>query len=141
MKTENQLKPKNDAIILVALFEIAGLLFLLTSSALSAGLRLAFIISLLLSIPIAFFGKQRRIGFVAAFFASALFSPLIGLIITMGSSKLEDEAYKEKMLAATENNTRQSTVADQILKLNELRKEGVLTDEEFAIQKEKLLNS
>ena len=45
------------------------------------------------------------------------------------------------MLEVAENNVPGTSVADQLYKLNELRKDGVITENEFNAQKEKLLNS
>ncbi len=86
-------------------------------------------------------GRDRKIGVLGAYALSLLLSPLIGLIMTLSSTKLIDEEYQEKMLDIAENKTAASSIADQLYKLNELRIQGVLSDEEFTIQKERLLNS
>jgi tetratricopeptide (TPR) repeat protein len=46
-----------------------------------------FIMWIVLSIVLGAIGSNRKIGFAGAFFASLLLSPLIGLIITLTSSK------------------------------------------------------
>jgi len=54
---------------------------------------------------------------------------------------LQDEAYQERLFEVSSQLASSSSVADQLHKLNELRKDGVLTDDEFESQKYKLLNS
>jgi hypothetical protein len=68
--------------------------------------------------------------------------PIVGAIFTLVSPRLRDEEYKEKMLEMTTKaaSAKTASVADELLKLNELRKDGALTDEEFLAQKEKLLS-
>lgn len=139
MGTRKQKKLGSDEIALVILSEVAGIVLVCSVDFLSNFIKLSFIYCFLLSIIPAFIGKERKIGFLKAFFASFLLSPLIGFIVAATSSRLHDEQYQEKMLTLAENSV-SSSVADQLHKLNELRKEGVLTNEEFSLQKEKLLN-
>ncbi|MCF8448952.1 MAG: SHOCT domain-containing protein [Taibaiella sp.] len=54
---------------------------------------------------------------------------------------MKDDEYKEKMLERAAASAPALSVAEELTKLNELRKEGVITDDEFAIQKERLLNA
>ena len=101
--------------------------------------------SLILSLIGARIGRERQIGFVKSFFACFFLSPLIGFVIILVSKRITDEQYKARMLQLAEQTAdpivMHHTVADQLLKLNELRKEGILTDSEFQQQKEKLLNA
>ena len=53
----------------------------------------------LLSLPIGFIGKKRRIGFRYAFLCSILLTPIVGLIVTMMSPTLEDLKWKNDVLA------------------------------------------
>lgn len=46
---------------------------------------------ILLSLGVASIGKKRRIGFVWAFVASLIINPIIGLIITLCTKKIETE--------------------------------------------------
>ena len=108
--------------------------------------RYMLMFSLVCSVAVGLVGYQRRIGFAGSFFLSLLASPVIGLIGTFLSPTLEDEAYKEKMLELTEQGNQATPFVadnklDQLYKLNELRKEGVLTQEEFNAEKAKILAS
>jgi hypothetical protein len=141
MRTEHEDRTNSDLTVITILVGVALLLLVCFIDALGAYLRAISIMCILLSFVVGFVGKDRNIGFPASFFISLLLSPLIDLIIVLSSSKIKDEAYKEQMLDIAKNKNDASSVADQLHKLNELRKEGVLTDQEFSEQKEKLLNS
>jgi hypothetical protein len=54
---------------------------------------------------------------------------------------LKDEEYKQKMLERAGANAPTLSVAEELSKLNDLRKEGTISHDEFAIQKDRLLNS
>jgi hypothetical protein len=129
---------KKDTTLFALIVGVAGLIFVFTSGSLGSQWRTFGITFFFFCFVVAFIGSARSIGFGGAFFASFFLSPVIGLIITLTSSKIKDGELKEKMLEAAEK-TNPALVADQLYKLNELRKEGVLTDEEFNVQKEKLL--
>ncbi|MES2701867.1 MAG: SHOCT domain-containing protein [Bacteroidota bacterium] len=105
----------------------------------SAILAIVLVMSSILSLIAGYAGEQRKIGFATAFFVSLFLSPLIGLILIAISPRIQDEEYKQKMMEIAENNIRTSSVADELQKLSELRKEGILSDEEFAAQKERIL--
>lgn len=141
MDTEQDPKSKDDTIVIILLIDFAGILLLFFMNSLSLYLRAAGIMSLVFCLVVARLGKDRKIGFSRAYFTSFFLSPIIGLIITLSSAKLIDEEYKEKMLEIAEQNASASSLADELYKLNELRKEGVLTEEEFTMQKAKLLNN
>ncbi len=141
MKRLHDAKSKNDSILIVVLIDVIGMLFLLFTDAIPGYWTLLGILILIFSTIVAMLGRDRKIGVLGAYALSLLLSPLIGLIITLSSTKLSDEEYQEKMLDIAENKTAASSIADQLYKLNELRIQGVLSDEEFTIQKERLLNS
>jgi hypothetical protein len=103
--------------------------------------RTASLFAINISLMAAFLGKERKIGFARAFFLSFFATPVIGFIVTLSSPRINDERYKQKMMEIAQGKAVVADVADQLQKLNELRKEGVLTDVEFQQQKEKLLNS
>jgi hypothetical protein len=108
---------------------------------------------ILLSLVAGFIGSDRKIGFWMAFMVSLLLSPLIGIIIAAVSKVQYEEEYEETILQTqvqqqktlekiseqTSNNLNFS-VPDEILKLKELQKQGILTEEEFETQKKKLLD-
>lgn len=80
-------------------------------------------------------GINRQIGFLLSFVISLFTTPLIGLIVTALSSK-------NKVEVSVENNTpikEKESVSDELLKLNELKEKGILTEEEFQKQKVKIL--
>ncbi len=77
-------------------------------------------------------GMGRQIGFFLAFFISLLTTPIIGLIVTALSSKSSVEVNQE-------NQSKNVSVSDELLKLNELKEKGILTEEEFNRQKDKIL--
>ena len=141
MKTEQEERSNADLTIVAILVGVALFIIVCFLDSLGVYFRTISIMYILLCFVVGIIGKDRNIGFPVAFFISLLLSPIIGLIITLSSSKMKDEEYKEKMLEIAENKAAPSSVADQLHKLNELRKEGVLTDEEFYEQKEKLLNT
>jgi len=141
MKRLHDTKSKNDTILIVVLIDVIGILFLLFTDAISGYWTLLGIMLFIFSSIVAMLGRDRKIGVLGAYALSLLLSPLIGLIITLSSTKFSDEEYQEKMLDIAENKAAASSIADQLYKLNELRIQGVLTDEEFTIQKERLLNS
>lgn len=102
---------------------------------------------------VGFIGLGRGIGFLGAFILSLLISPIIGLIIALVSKNKEDEAYKQKVLTAqqnqqnalskltkTEDNTRIS-IADELEKLRKLRDTNSITEEEYLKLKERVINS
>lgn len=142
MQTQQEKVAKNDIAGLAIIVAIVLSLLVCMSDYFSAVLKFVFVTSILTSYWVGKIGRTRKIGFGAAFFIALIFSPVIGFLVVFNSDKLKDEEYKEQMLAmAGKNNIPQATVAEQLHQLNELRKEGVLTDEEFNAQKEKLLKS
>ena len=140
MGNEQEVKIGNDMIVLTIIFASAVLLFGLFAQTLE-NYRLIIVALVVFSLMTAFIGKQRKIGFISAFFLSFLLSPIVGLIVTLVSPKISDEEYKAKILQLTVTKPSIDSVTDQLFRLNELRKDGVLTEEEFAEQKQKILNA
>jgi hypothetical protein len=142
MKTEEQLKSQKDAIVFAVI--LSGiLLFIAFALDLNSFARAVIVMHIALSFVAGNIGKSRKIGFGPSFFITFFLSSFVGFIVTLVSPKLGEQEHKDKMYEMTEKKESviiQNNIADQLLKLNELRKEGVLTDEEFATQKEKLLS-
>jgi signal transduction histidine kinase len=142
MKTEQQLKSQKDAMAFAVI--ISGLLVFATFTLdLNFFARAVILTHIALSFLAGNLGKSRKIGFGQAFFITFFLSSFVGFIITLVSPRLGEQEHKDKMFEMTEKRESviiQNTIADQLLKLNELRKEGVLTEEEFATQKERLLS-
>ncbi len=126
-----------ETLILITLIYFAMLVFI--ASYLTMFWVLVFTLSYIFTVAAGMIGKDRKIGFWPAFLIAS-FIPVLGFIFALISPKKEDEAYRERMMEIAEQNNA-SSVADQLYRLNELRKEGVLSDEEFAMQKDRLLNS
>jgi len=140
MEQENASRKDSETITVA--FAIVFIVLLLASNWFGFGMTLLLISHTIISLIAAGIGKGRKIGFITAFFVSFLTSIVVGFIIVFNSPKLKDEEYKLKMLELTgSNNKASASVADELLKLNELRKEGIITEEEFAVQKSKVLNS
>ncbi|MFW5757731.1 MAG: SHOCT domain-containing protein [Bacteroidota bacterium] len=94
-------------------------------------------------------GSGRKIGFAGAFLLSIIFSPLIGLIITLISPSESDVKYKNEMLSVQTQqkesidklvkNKGTSNLVDELSKAKKLLDEGVLSNEEFQRIKQDLL--
>jgi hypothetical protein len=104
---------------------------------------------LLLAVLVGVFGSDRQIGFWGAFLLSLILSPLIGLIIVLFSAKEEPAKPDTKtiLLESKTDPTREPSVhtsglsvPEQLEKLLALKEKGILTEEEFQIQKGKILN-
>lgn len=101
---------------------------------------------IIFSIIVGSIGNSRNIGFAGAFFLSLLLSPLIGLIITLISKDKQEEKYKEELLKTQKETlsnikeTKTSSVSDELIKLKKLLDDGVINQEEFDVQKNKLLS-
>lgn len=103
---------------------------------------------LLFAFIVAIIAAERRIGFWAALILSLIFSPVIGLIITVISPSLKDERYKASLLAIQREQQESiskigttKSVAEEITRFAELKNQGLITDDEFQLQKRKLLES
>lgn len=110
------------------------------------------VINGIISLIIGGFGSDRRIGFFNAFIISFLFSAIIGLIVVLLSKNNEDiqreeamfkthkEALKEQKTKNKKNNADdKSRLIENLSKLSDLKKNGILTDRAFQEAKEKLL--
>jgi len=139
MNKQEDVTAKKDAVAICGVISILliGSLFML--SEISFTTRIICTLSIVLSLIIGNMGKERKIGFGPAFFISLFLSPVVGIIITANSPRFEDEEYRERILRIAASGKQPANVADELFKLNELRKEGVLSEEEFAAQKQKLL--
>ena len=95
-------------------------------------------------------GSGRKIGFGGAFFLSLLLSPLIGLIITLVSKNKEDEKYKKEILETqklqqnalsklSETGSKISIV-DELEKLNNLKLNNQISEEEYQNLRNKIIN-
>ena len=141
MKTQTRVNAKNENIVIGILVVVLCFVFALFVDALNVFWKLALIMSSMLSFACGMVASDRRIGFLGAFFISFFLSPVVGFIFAVTSPQNEDDEYLEKMRELAESNVHTSSIADQLYKLNELRRDGILTEDEFATQKEKLLNS
>jgi len=111
------------------------------------------LIWIILSLFVSIIGSYRKIGFWGAFFLALIFSPLIGLIFALVSKDVDDEAYKEKVLMVQQNQqdvlkklseteeTKTLSVIDELERLQKLREDNLITDDEFKILKNKVINS
>lgn len=138
MKAEETKKDSAGIAIVIGVL-ILGFAFF--ADALSDFARYVLVSNVILSYITGVIGKERKIGFSNAFFVSLLLSTIVGFIVVLSSPRITDERYKEKILELTNTSPNASSIADQLHKLNELRKDGVLTEDEFTQQKEKLLNA
>jgi hypothetical protein len=104
------------------------------------------------SFVVGFVGTGRKIGFWGAFFLSLILSPVLGLIITLTSKDESTEQYKTEMLNLQRKqqedinklknqgtSTVTPTVTEELIKLAELKYDGVITEEEFQMYKKRLL--
>jgi phosphate/sulfate permease len=107
---------------------------------------------ILLSFVVAGIGSNRKIGFLGGLLASIVFSPIIGFLFTILSDRLEDEKFKKQVQSTQQKQNdalikianlekaKTESVSDEIIKLNELRINKVISEEEFQKLKSKLLN-
>lgn len=75
------------------------------------------------------YAKKKTIGFNAIFIISIFATPIIGFLIAFASPEIERNDIE----------TSPHNIADELQKLAELKTSGILTDEEFQIQKKKLI--
>lgn len=88
------------------------------------------ILWILFSSIVAYLGSTRKIGAMGAFAVSFVLSPLIGFLVVIFSKPVPSEIRVQPV----------ASVSDEIGKLNVLYKDGVLTKEEFEIEKAKILS-
>lgn len=112
------------------------------------------ILWIILSFVVAKIANDRRLGFNSGLMLSLIFSPLIGILITLASPRIEDVLYRQESLKtqlyqqkaamkslteSNENETGNLSVADEISKLNELLEKEVITKEEYLKIKKKVI--
>jgi len=156
---EEQPKKGTAGIALIALILWTSML-VFTLLYFDGAWQIAFFANLAFCMIVAVIAIKRKLTFGWALLISVLLSPILGLIFTLVSRRVDDVVdngttvpeFTSQQLARQQTFTRPAyavptkpaplnNVADELRKLNELRKEGVLTDEEFDAQKIKLLSS
>lgn len=90
---------------------------------------LGIIINLILSLWIIpeYLGSKRKIGYTWSLIACLFLTPLIGVIITLLSPKLEE--YKKETVAVKREQPR---IDDPFHNLLDLKQKGIITDEEYS---------
>lgn len=83
-------------------------------------------------------GKKNGIIYKSAMDQARHWHGLIAILIKMADNEDAQKEGGEIPLQANGGNT--SSLADELLKLSDLRDKGVLSDEEFSIQKQRLLS-
>ncbi len=97
-------------------------------------------------------GSGRMIGFGGAFLLALLLSPLLGFIIvlfypskesqqrSLDQQQMQTQILQSMAASQTASNSGSSqSIADEIQKLKVLYDAGAITEQEFVIQKQKLL--
>ena len=108
-----------------------------------------FIAWITFSLYIGILGDYRKIGFWRAFLLSLVLSPLIGFVITLFSKTLKQQRLDDELLENQKEQTRllaekssnSISIVDELEKLAKLKDRGLITESEFQLGKEKLLNS
>ena len=85
----------------------------------------------ILAILVGVYASNKGKSFLGYFFIATLLSPIVGFIIVFVS---KDNTAKEQPIIIEKE-----SVSDELLKLNELKEKGILSEEEFNEQKKKLL--
>jgi len=100
-----------------------------------------FVLWLIFSIIVAVIGSNRKIGGFLAFLISIFLSPLIGLIVVLFSKDKQTDMLENQMLqqSASSNIETNKSVADELIKIVNLKESGTITEEEFNNMKRKLL--
>lgn len=104
-----------------------------------------FVLWIIFSVIVGFIGSPRKVGFGGALLWSLLLSPLVGLLITLSSKRLEDveremqTAQEAKKQTAALEAMRAGSLADQLQRLAEMRDAGAITEEDYSAAKKKLL--
>lgn len=102
-----------------------------------------------LSVIVGIISTDKKMGFIGGFMLSLILSPLIGFIITLFSKSLEQEKREQELLETQKEQTRllaeksdnSISIADELEKLATLKDKGIITESEFQLGKEKLLNT
>lgn len=88
-------------------------------------------------------GSSTTLGFGSAFLLSIILTPVTGFIVCLFYPGKEHRDQKIKLQQQNNDLIRQAlsnkSVADELLKLQSLRESGVINEEEFQIQKSKIL--
>lgn len=108
---------------------------------------------IILSFVVAYIGSDRKIGFGGSLFISLIFSPLIGLIFTLLSKTNAEEKYRESLLQTQRSQqevlqrlsksqpVQKNSIADEIEKLQSLKKNNIITEDEFVRLKNKIIDT
>ena len=83
-------------------------------------------------------GKKDGIIYKAAMEQARHWHGLIDVLIKTADN--EDKRQERSEVSSSAENSSQASLADELAKLSDLRDKGVLSDEEFATQKQKLLS-
>ena len=134
---QTQKASRNDGVVIAIILIAAVFLLLMYDTYFSSFGHMLIGAHLVLSFIAGMIARDRRIGFGTVFLVSLLLSSIVGFVIALTSKSLKDVEETKKMQEIVYT----TSVAEQLLKLNELRKEGILTDEEFQAQKAKLLGA
>ena len=97
---------------------------------------------LLGAIIAAIIADKKQIGSGWAFFISLIFSPVVGIIVALASSKKVPFANQFMAQQTFVNNSspKNRTVADEILQYKSLLDQGIITAEEYEAKKKQLLD-
>ena len=96
---------------------------------------------IVLSVLCGIYASNKGKSFFGYFILAILLSPLIGFVAAM-IAKDESKSLKSNTISDEDSQVNQKSnisVSDEIIKLNELKEKGILTEEEFNEQKKKLL--
>lgn len=105
---------------------------------------------IIFSFIVGLIGVEKKIGFWGGFFVSLIFSPIIGLIITIISKSPEEEKYKQDILITQKkqeeslqrlSQTSPISITDELNKLIKLREEDSISEEEFQKLKSKIIDA
>ena len=108
-----------------------------------------FLMWIIFSFVVGLIGKSRNIGFGGAFIVSLLLSPLIGVIITSFSKSLEDiekdkirqeEQDQARRLLLNLHKPNQLTIVDELESINKLKRDGLISEEEYIKLRSKLMD-
>ena len=99
----------------------------------------------ILTFVVAALGSQRKIGGLASFFISLIFSPLVGILVVLSSTKLSDVAFQKELLVLSGKKEEPqkdelANSAQEIEHLYQLWKKDILTEAEYLNKKQKILN-
>ncbi len=102
------------------------------------------------AVVVGYLGKDREIGMGTAVAWSLLFTPFIGLIIALSSPRADPRAggtpqEARELIAQGEKKIKRRDAGEDVFttlgRLGKLKADGLMTEEEFAAQKKKILSS